>query len=276
MVIQNLDEVEWKSQNQYTTWSLVSPARILCVTYFQTKIWIFFCKDQKYSHMCRCMHTLDSPLILPLDHHWVETICSQVVVLDNSDKYLTACYRTRPSMHGWWANDGQTAEIRKSLKKTESLNLSARGVPPGIFPKRLDHKDDIHLNRCGTTKNTVTGRHQDRFQGQLVINYKSMPILLLFGLCLTMGRIMYRIYTSCGRSHWMTWLEIGNLTKWQLYNMMVALSSSSSSSSLWWWQWKTRSEGCGEPGVGHVRGFLRGWRGLSWLLASLWSSVIVV
>ena len=101
MVIQNLDEVEWKSQNQYTTWSLVSPARILCVTYFQTKIWIFFCKDQKYSHMCRCMHTLDSPLILPLDHHWVETICSQVVVLDNSDEYLTACYRTRPSMHGW-------------------------------------------------------------------------------------------------------------------------------------------------------------------------------
>ena len=63
MVIQNLDEVEWKSQNQYTTWSLVSPARILCVTYFQTKKTHldFFCKDQKYSHMCRCMHTLDSP-----------------------------------------------------------------------------------------------------------------------------------------------------------------------------------------------------------------------
>ena len=96
---------------------------------------VFFCKDQKYSHMCRCMHTLDSPLILPLDHHWVETICSQVVVLDNSDKMLTACYRTRPSMHGWWANAVQTAEIRKSLKKTESLNLSARGVPTGIFPK---------------------------------------------------------------------------------------------------------------------------------------------
>ena len=202
MVIQNLDEVEWKSQNQYTTWSLVSPARILCVTYFQTKKTHldFFCKDQKYSHMCRCMHTLDSPLILPLDHHWVETICSQVVVLDNSDQMLTACYRTRPSMHGWWANDGQTAEIRKSLKKTESLNLSARGVPPGIFPKRLDHKDDIHLNRCGTTKNTVTGRHQDRFQGQLVINHKSMPILLLFGVS-DDGKDNVRIYTSCGQSH---------------------------------------------------------------------------
>ena len=256
MVIQNLDEVEWKSQNQYTTWSLVSPARILCVTYFQTKIWIFFCKDQKYSHMCRCMHTLDSP-------HLAIIGLKQFALRSSCWTTLTKCWQLVIGL-GLQCMDGEPTMVKllrleKAWKKTESLNLSARGVPPGIFPKRLDHKDDIHLNRCGTTKNTVTGRHQDRFQGQLVINHKSMPILLLFGLCLTMGRIMYRIYTSCGRSHWMTWLEIGNLTKWQLYNMMVA----SSSSSLWWWQWKTRSEGCGEPGVGHVRGFLRGWRGLA-------------